>query len=193
MTKFPKLAKAADETLQIEIGGELLTLNVKTHLDLNEEIAMSEEIAQSCFLGGRYIPAMKRIAAPAAALAYYTDAELPEDMNEVSRIVSLDFESELLALPGFDRGQYASVLKAADELIAYERDKLLTKTAPGAALAQKLEDACSKLFGLLEKMGEDMEVLTPELLSSLEQKLSGGTLTEKGILDAVIQNINARV
>ena len=38
-----------------------------------------------------------------------------------------------------------------------------------------------------------MEVLTPELLSSLEQKLSGGTLTEKGILDAVIQNINARV
>lgn len=184
---------------ELQVGEDSYTIMVKPHLGINDIAAMVTEAANNCFQGGSYTPYTKEVSINAAVIAYYTDVEIPDSIDELYSLCSCtDIMETVLNTDGFDTEQYYSALQSIDELIDWKQQILLhTPSASDRAIeavaevAEQFGGLISSLRTMLDKYDKKLgRAIKPKQIADLIERLSNATLTEKGMLDAVVAHVS---
>lgn len=132
-------------------------LEVKRYLSVAEQVKFTAMLADNCFLGAAYVPAMFEVAKRMATVEFYSNVTLPENMEEVNRLMFGCGLYEAVR-SGLDDSQLRALESAAKEQI----DILCGQMAP-----RPLEQVGGALSALLEKVGARLDGLDAEALASL--------------------------
>ena len=139
-----------DKILRYGEGDRAVEVKVKTTLPFTRRLEMIGDIVGMVFAGKGdtiecYVPAFTEFARRYAVIAYYTDAELPSDLDKVWELLN---DTPLYRdVAGIVRHDLKTIFKEAEEAIRARRDYLISKTDI-MSLFHKLFDTLKPLEGI---------------------------------------------
>lgn len=184
---------------EVKVGEQTYTVMVKPHLSINEMGAFAAEAANNCFQNGSYTPYTKQVSIKAAVIAYYTDVEIPQSIDELYALCNCTNIVDVIHnTDGFDWEQYHELMRNINELVEWRKQQLLHAPSASDRAIEAVAEAAGQFGELIadlravlgkydKKLGR---AIKPKQLASLIERLSSATLTEKGMLDAVVAHVS---
>lgn len=139
-------------TFNTKINGEVVAVNAKSALSFNDMLSFADDIITGIFgTGDRASLYLRDFLIKSYTIQYYTDYEMPEDINEIYDIVyESDLYEDTIKDKDFDYKQYDSLMIGLDEQIKYEIQKSASKT--------KLDDLFEAVTDVIKKFDGNLDV-----------------------------------
>lgn len=179
------IAKCAEANQIQPFGCEVewlgYTICVKRFLDFSDMMGFVNGVVAGCFAksDNSYLPEARDLFFRCNIVAYYTNVELPDDLEEKNRLV---YGTNIIetVLRNVDIGQFQAIMDSIDKKVTNLVDINVKQINDEAEL---IYEQMTTLFGKLE---ETFSGIDKETMTALAQAAAGTTFDEKKLVDAVI-------
>ena len=171
------------KTTEIKFEGK--TVNVNAMLPLKERASLIQSAADMVFAEGAdsidgYMPAYKRFAVRYAIIRYFTDIELPSELEEVAQIVCY---SDLFSrvTEAVCAKQICGIMEDINDLISARKEALIRQSITSKML--------KSINGTVDKLGGQLkDIDIGALLETLSKLPDTGS---NGFLQSIVKGIGA--
>lgn len=155
-----------------------LKIAVKRHMSLKEVAKFVDVCTKACFNSddGQYTPEAKDMAVRSCILAFYTNIDLPDSIEDQYEAI---YHSMILdeVMPNIDSEQFKAVLRAIDEKVSHLAEGNIS------FLNERINDACNIIDGIQDKMSTLFGDVSADELKGVITALSSGTIDEEKIIE----------
>lgn len=161
----------------VDWHGEQIT--IKRSLTLEEMLTFTENVIDSCFNDGEYMPQLKDFATRVATLFSYVDINLPSNTGKKYAIC---YQTDLVqtVLKNIDINQYTEMINA----IEYKLDNMAEANVQ--MVYRKADDAAEAITGMVEKINTMFEDIEPQDLKNVISAIGTNGVDEKKIVNAYL-------
>ena len=181
-----------DKTLEYGEGASKLTITVTSLLSLQRRVEMVRQIVDTVFLDGNdiyaYAPEYEKFAKRYAVIQYFTDFELPKDLDTLWLVLNYtSLYDDVVSIIGKD---VEDILSEADKRIETKRHYLENKTdlnrlmekftnSVGDIGTQVTPENFQEVLGLLKKLPSNLS--SDQIVDAiLKLKPNSASITEEG-------------
>ena len=181
-----------DKTLEYGEGASKLTITVTSLLSLQRRVEMVRQIVDTVFLDGNdiyaYAPEYEKFAKRYAVIQYFTDFELPKDLDTLWLVLNYtSLYDDVVSIIGKD---VEDILSEADKRIETKRHYLENKTdlnrlmekftnSVGDIGTQVTPENFQEVLGLLKKLPSNLS--SDQIVDAiLKLKPNSAPITEEG-------------
>lgn len=158
-----------------------IPIEVKNRLTIDESEAFIDWVVSGIFSDGNVNYLAKRLMVGLATIHYYTDLQMPNDIDLQYQIVSsTNIVQQIAGHNNFNVMQYDSILAAIDDQIQFESQRCLVDLRKES---QEILDAFSGVEGIFKG-------ISPDQVQNMISSISGG-FDEKKLVDAIINKQKA--
>lgn len=147
---------AKQDFTNVEWNG--LTIKVRHMVNFEYMLRFVNGVVNTCFETGSYMPELKDFAIRCASIAYYTNINMPEDVDKQYKLV---YGTDLVAkvLEAVDHGQFNNILLAIDKKLEYRANTNIEKLIEQVkTVTESLETASGSLSKTFDSVSrEDIE------------------------------------
>lgn len=157
------------------------TIHVKRFLDFMEMMGFVNGVTAGCFAksDNSYMPEARDFFFRCHIVEYYTNIELPDNLEEKNQLV---YGTNIIetVLRNVDMGQFQAIIDAIDKKVTNLVDINVKQIIDEAELVY------GQINELYEKLTEVFSGIDKETMTSIAQAVIGTTFDEKKLIDAVI-------
>lgn len=180
-----KNAIATEYSSEIEVEWKGLPILVKHHLSLGEIIAFTDSVVSSCFMAdtNEYIPEIKDFATRCSILQYYSNVQLPEDLDEKCEMI---YSSDIISCvaQNIDAPQFNSMCAAIDKKI----DSIVQSNI--GALNQQMSEVVSGFKALEKQLSAAFDGIDNGTISKIANAVANGSFDEDKLVQAYSKKLN---
>lgn len=157
------------------------TIHVKRFLDFMDMMGFVNGVAAGCFAksDNSYMPEARDFFFRCHIVEYYTNIELPDNLEEKNQLVYGTNIIEVI-LRNVDMGQFQAIIDSIDKKVANLVDINVKQ------INDEAEFIYNQIKELYEKLTEVFSGIDKETMTSIAQAVIGTTFDEKKLIDAVI-------
>lgn len=157
------------------------TIHVKRFLDFMEMMGFVNGVTAGCFAksDNSYMPEARDFFFRCHIVEYYTNIELPDNLEEKNQLV---YGTNIIetVLRNVDMGQFQAIIDAIDKKVTNIVDINVKQ------INDEAEFIYSQIKELYEKLTEVFSGIDKETMTSIAHAVIGTTFDEKKLIDAVI-------
>lgn len=171
---------------KVEVKWKDTKIKVQEHLTFKAMLLFVNDVVSSCFVfdTGEYIPEVKDFAISCALIKYYTDFELPEDLEEKYNVI---YGTDITAqVENFvDEYEYSKIMEAIDEKI-----NNLTQSNV-KALDKQINKIVESFSSIEEKLSNIFKDIDNDTISKIAGAITNGSFSEDKLVQAFSKNMNS--
>lgn len=157
------------------------SIHVKRFLEFQEMMGFVNGVTSGCFAksDNSYMPEARDFFFRCHIVEYYTNIELPDDLEEKNQLLYGTNIIETI-LRNVDMGQFQAIMDAIDKKVTNLVDINVKQINDEAELIYE------QISGLYTMLTEVFSGIDKETITSIAKAVAGTTLDEKKLIDAVI-------
>lgn len=157
------------------------SIHVKRFLEFQEMMGFVNGVTSGCFAksDNSYMPEARDFFFRCHIVEYYTNIELPDDLEEENQLLYGTNIIETI-LRNVDMGQFQAIMDAIDKKVTNLVDINVKQINDEAELIYE------QISGLYTMLTEVFSGIDKETITSIAKAVAGTTLDEKKLIDAVI-------
>lgn len=157
-------------------------LTVRTHIPFNLMLQFVRDVVETCFSvdTGEYLPEAKDIAIKCAIIEYYSNLELPEDIEQKYEFVYRTNAVQVI-MEHLDKNQLNQILVAIDDKTAHRARSNIE------AVNVRINEVISRVNEIQENIANLFSGIDNATISGIANAISDGAIDEEKLVKAIME------